>query len=459
MRSTCILIDATRADDFELFQFDSIRDAASAIADVYLITNGASVQIRETHLNISNEEIFSTDNNIKRVDNVVPGNPDLKLLALLKRPEMARYENFVRIEYDCVFSGRLRETIIQLVKLAEQYDVGFSSCFPNAEHSSDWPWWKTFENWKDPTLPPPGSLYAAFLPVLIFNRRFIEAYQKHLTDGWRGHYEMMVPSVAHWESMRTIDFGRNKNFNIDQSVFTVHSPAEFDSPSSKFFHPVKTFDNFRCLPTRTLKNYALHASDQVDRFMKHYANEKLSSAEFDLIKKRLRCSDNVLVYGAPGVVEAACSFGVQYTKFLTSDRRSVDEVTSSPRLRRDIESGNLKVQFINIGKTTGWGNPGFPEEPAKWSRYINSITGREYNTIVVAGRFRVALSANIYVRHYGSTDPDVIVTNFKSRDHYHALLQIYEVAEEAGNIVRLQFKENMVEAAESLVQSFSGDYR
>lgn len=459
MLKTCIWIDATRAGDFEKFQFSSIKKAADGIADVYLVTNLSEENDLENHINIHNSEIFSKENNIKQVEKIIPGNPDLKLLALLKKPNISAYENFVRMEFDCVFSGDLRETIRQIVQIAEQYDVGFSSSFPKADHSSGWPWWKTFENWKDGNAIEPEKIYAAFLPVLTFNRKFIDSYIKYLSLGWRGHYEVMVPSVAHWDSLKTIDFGRSEDFFIDPDVFTVHRPKAFDSPNSKFFHPVKNFSDFRRLPTRILKNYGKYEDVHSSKYLKTYASERLTSKEFDLIKKSIVSADSTLIYGSPGLVDVACAYGIQNIDFISSDRSAVSDVVDNETLSEHIKFGNLNVRYINIGKTSSWGNPAFPEEPEKWVRYISSVPKKEYDTIILSGRFRVSLSANIYLRYVNSVRPSVIVTNFQDREYYHDMLKMYQVSDMVGRTAVLSFIEGASEAAEEILREFSLDYR
>lgn len=270
---TCILLDATEIGAFERFQFEVFSRAMHGIVDVFLLSNKEDILLAsnvEKFIAIPNDEIFGPNGNAKGVSVLIPGNPDVKLLHALQHESLAKYDRFVRIEFDVVCAFGISDQLTQLLILAQDHDFCPVSFFRRKIPETDsWPWWKTFNNRYKPFSDIDGELFGGMLQICSFNRKFEHAYRRALADGWTAHYEVLMPTIAMWNELSIFNLGRTPL--IDYTVFGVHPPAQFTRKNSSFFHPVKNFAEFARLPPDSIRNYLKY----VDR-----VPEELRSLDF-----------------------------------------------------------------------------------------------------------------------------------------------------------------------------------
>lgn len=454
MTKTCFIVDATRAGHFELFQYQAISRAAEGLVDVFLLTNDSGAETVGNCANVSMDEILARSEFKITQTSLIPGNPDLKLLAFLSRPEMEVYESFIRMEYDCVFAESISNTIRELTRIAHTADLGVSGVFRKDQHPR-WVWWKTLKNDKSGETPAAEKMFGAFLPLMVFNRRFLETYRDYLRAGWTGHYEALFPSVANWADLRTVDFCAGDAFRIDKKVFTIHRPSRFDTDSGFMFHPVKSFGEFCSLPTRTLHYYNEYQSKKAFDEVKFYADEDLTADEFDYLKTNILRADNLVCLGRPGVAEAASYMGLQHVAFSTTRREEAVSFAKHPALR-DIRSiGGLSVRYNNVGRTDLGGKPIEPIDRHKWPRQTNlNWIPDDADLIILSGALRTATAAALYLQMQELPNTRVIIDCDPNHVDRDMLDDLFVSLGACGRMIEMGAREGKSVSANKVISHF-----
>lgn len=137
---------------------------------------------------------------------LMPGCLDLAVLYYARRnPD---YEYYWRIEYDVRFSGAWGE----FFSAFEQNDADLLTALVQTKRERpNWGWW--------PTLSVPPGVDAksvmpirAFHPVCRISGTGLLAIEGAYENGWKGHYEVTLPTILHHYGHRIEDFGGEGSF-------------------------------------------------------------------------------------------------------------------------------------------------------------------------------------------------------------------------------------------------------
>ena len=182
---------------------------------------------------------------------IVPGNSDLKLLAAWRKLRDKKYTHFIRIEYDVGIMSQSIGSLNNLVNWMLRYDLTGVRFFKYSEISNSWHWWTSL-------VTPEGITYininplmtvAGYFQIMSVSVRFLQQYSYVLALGWRGHFEVLMPTVAVLSGMSMGDikqYGEGKL--LSESQFRVihrneESLLEVDL-SKSLIHPVKSFNDY-----------------------------------------------------------------------------------------------------------------------------------------------------------------------------------------------------------------------
>lgn len=184
---------------------------------------------------------------------IVPGSAHYPLLAFARtRPDIARF--FV-IEQDVEFSGNWGDFVATVTAASPDFA---SSHLRGFDEDPTWLWWRSLR-------PPPGhsraqrdrsELRRTFNPVYCISRRAIDTLEQAHTEGWRGHFEVLMATILTHRGCRVADLAQLGGFYVGKEQFlpagtrgdlsTMRwrpsvNPQEFLARSTghTLFHPVK----------------------------------------------------------------------------------------------------------------------------------------------------------------------------------------------------------------------------
>lgn len=237
----CILFDSHGSDAFVVENFERYRQAAEGICYIYCCHDsdlGHAPAVSGPLVSLSREQVFGVIDHRKGND-LVPGNPDLKMLAAAR--QLPDFKRFIRVEYDVLPVGDVRHSIECLAEIACNSDLA-ASFIAKYQPGSGWRWWDT--------VTPPAScemdrrelearLCRAFLPLSAFSKAFLDIYADYLGRGWTGHYEALLPTVAEMEDRSRINLAAPRYGMIYREAFSPRTPHPADVPKgARFVHKV-----------------------------------------------------------------------------------------------------------------------------------------------------------------------------------------------------------------------------
>ncbi len=118
------------------------------------------------------------------------------------------------VEYDVRYTGRWQDFFASFDD--NHSDFLTSNVHPYHE-MPDWHWWE-LEGPERPIQPP--DKLRSFNPVFRLSRRALKYLHTALSNGWCGHYEVLLPTLLHRSGFTIEDFGGNGPFvspdNIDR---------------------------------------------------------------------------------------------------------------------------------------------------------------------------------------------------------------------------------------------------
>lgn len=235
------LLLAHALDDVTLARWREWRDGWAATHDTRLVlTAPHHAAVRALGLDgvvsVAPEEIFRAVLGPKAASGrIVPGNVDLVVLAVHRR--FPAWRHLVAAEYDVFLPGGF--AALRAAEAASEADL--VACQPRRpEDDPGWVHWRAAA----PGARDAGAPLSAMLfPLARWSARLFDALEAGYRDGWRGHYEVSVPSIA---AARGLACETWNDAAARAGVPPITSPRSFhwrrlrpDAPHLAY-HPVKT---------------------------------------------------------------------------------------------------------------------------------------------------------------------------------------------------------------------------
>lgn len=244
----CIVFGAHAITPFILSNFAAYKKGAAGLCPIFFCLHGN----KRFDNNEYNNTILITDHMIfdqteigrSRIRSVLPGSTDLMIIASIEA--LPKFSHYIFIEYDVVCTKDIRETLIRLIESASRFHL--SGSYINGEASDPaWMWWSSLKPPENTPLPSENKR-KAFLPLLCLSHYFVQEYKRSLIDGWQGHYETLMPTIASIKGLPIFDlccvgFTRYPQFNILKS----ENLDQENLPD--FVHPIKNYDDLAKIPT------------------------------------------------------------------------------------------------------------------------------------------------------------------------------------------------------------------
>jgi hypothetical protein len=249
---TCFLLDCTRLDAFSRHLLMGYRQALAGLCDVIAIVHdgqslsGSATGLEDGVLTLDHAAIFQEIAHSKDVARgLIPGNPDLKLIAAARR--LPGYEFYLRFEFDVICTRPLRAEMQRLLTQCERHD--FVASFVHGWKDDGWMWWNSFVAPRGRTMALQG-LKKAFLPMLGLSRSFLTVYE-------RGHYEVTMATVADQAGQSCLDLSAGPAPFTSWPQFNIGSPQKLAEHLPAFIHPVKSLEDLRDLGAVFADPYAV----------------------------------------------------------------------------------------------------------------------------------------------------------------------------------------------------------
>lgn len=112
-------------------------------------------------------------------------------------------------------------------------------------------------------------------------------------------------------------------------------------------------------------------------------------------------------------------------------------------VKQQINNSNYQIKYIDIeSKTNTWGYPGnkcdLEKQKAYSTEFKKYIKDLNPDTILIDGRYRVSCALQIH--EYIDTNCRVLFDDFLNRNHYHIVLEYYDIVNKVNNMVELRKK-------------------
>ncbi len=141
---------------------------------------------------------------IQRRPNVSGGFMDVPVMAAAA---LLDYEYVWCLEYDVDWTGDWANFFHLF---ADSNADLLTTTVYGREATLEWPWWKSAAS---PKRVAASNWLRAFHPVMRVSKRLIACYAEEMTDAaWEGHYEFLLPTIAHHHGLTVEDIGGHGPF-------------------------------------------------------------------------------------------------------------------------------------------------------------------------------------------------------------------------------------------------------
>ena len=199
-------------------------------------------------------------NYIPIVMNIVPGSNHFPVLQFFLNYQ--HYDHYWVVEDDVRFTGEWQ----YLFDFFNDYDHDFISChIRRFEQEPEWFWWGSlvhrFKN------IPVDMRIRSFNPIYRISKRALHFIHCTLQEQWKGHHEVLLPTLLYHNGYKILDFGGDGDFIAvgSQDRFYTSSCGDpkgvlsegtmrfrpvWNEPGdkiNKLYHPVKVRENKKVL--------------------------------------------------------------------------------------------------------------------------------------------------------------------------------------------------------------------
>ena len=201
---TAVLLVTDKSSIAIIHLFKELELALSGVADVIITYHQKEELVpevieRENHF-IFRDNILTQLGYIPLGEKLIPGNNHFPLLKFYK--EEKKYLNYWVIEDDVRYTGNWHK----LFESANLINADFvSSVLINWEDDRQWYWWKELKH--DIKVCPIQKRVASFNPIYRISYDALSFIDFCLKDKWRGHHEVLLPSLLKHGGYKIADFG------------------------------------------------------------------------------------------------------------------------------------------------------------------------------------------------------------------------------------------------------------
>jgi hypothetical protein len=238
-----------------------IKNAVAGNGDVILLYHNNNN--RQPSLPEDVKVVTFTDDVLKNLGykpirtRLLPGSNHFPVLQFfLTQPQ---YEYYWCIEDDVAFNGRWEEMFDAVSSL--HYDFIASHIRRHCD-IPDWFWWDSYRGPGEDF--DPDSLLSSFNPIYRISNKALAFIDLHLKKGYRGHHEVLIPTLLSRSGYSIADFSSEANHVTPHLSFCTLKTMRWipvvlfvGNSKNKLYHPVKPTIKFSQVIeyiTRTFQN-------------------------------------------------------------------------------------------------------------------------------------------------------------------------------------------------------------
>lgn len=240
-----ILYLTTKTNDWTLNAFHALELSMVKDADVYYAYHQQGDILPVPLHNIKHLFTFTSDILSElgytpiEVGKLIPGSNHFPLLKFFK--ENSDYDYYWLIEDDVRFSGEWNIFFDSFINNTADF---LSSFIETREENPNWFWWSYLKTANDKIAEV--KLLKSFNPIYRLSNQALTCIDDHLSNGWMGHHEVLLPTLLYNESFSIEDFGGtgsfvkegNEHMYYDETSMGV-KPLLSDRKKNYLYHPVK----------------------------------------------------------------------------------------------------------------------------------------------------------------------------------------------------------------------------
>ncbi len=235
--------------------FENIRRSTKHSGDAFFLydatRNIIPDKINKLHPYLYSEESLSRLPYPTIGQDILPGHAHFPVFQFFR--DNPDYDYYWVLEYDVKFSGEWRLFFDSFLKT----DADFLTCHirPYADER-DWPWWEL--NHPQEAIPLNERL-RSFNPIYRISKAALLFLHQAFKSGWRGHYEVALPTLLHKNGLSIRDISGSGKYTIPGMDNLFYSSSESSSggtltsgtfryrpafwrygrEKNKLYHPVK----------------------------------------------------------------------------------------------------------------------------------------------------------------------------------------------------------------------------
>ena len=240
-----ILYLTTKTNSWTLKAFWNLEHSMNQDADVYYVYHQQGGILPVSLQNIKHLFTFSSDILFElgytpiEEGRLVPGSNHFPLLKFFK--ENSDYDYYWLVEDDVSFSGEWNIFFDSFLKNNADF---LSSFIETREENPNWFWWSYLKTANDNVAK--DKLLKSFNPICRLSHQALACIDEHLSNGWMGHHEVLLPTLLYNKGFSIEDFGGtgsfvkegNEHMYYDETSMGV-KPLLSDGKKNYLFHPVK----------------------------------------------------------------------------------------------------------------------------------------------------------------------------------------------------------------------------
>lgn len=218
--------------------FNDIYSASKSWGDAFIVYHQTTDDIPDAikqvpHFTFTNDILEQL--NYISLGNEIQTNSHFPLLDFyLKNPS---YDYYWYIEDDVKFAGNWSCLFNFFSEYYIQPDFISSNLF-SIQEAPEWIWWETLCH---PFSQIPLYLrIRSFNPIIRISNAALRCIHLALKDKWRGHHEVLLPTILHLEGFHVADFGGRGTFVMpgQEDQFYISGPVSPNNTGTMRFRPL-----------------------------------------------------------------------------------------------------------------------------------------------------------------------------------------------------------------------------
>lgn len=241
-----ILFLSNRSDEFTMDAYNQLLQTVTSTRniDVYFAYHLHEKEVCPNSIKACSHIFLFTSSILTNLgygliaDNLLPGNNHIPLLYFFQKYD--GYDYYWLVEDDFRFTGKWQYLLDTFTNDSSDF---ISTHLQYQEEEQNWYWWNS--------LQAPDSIgkikkIKSFNPLCRLSKLALHIIDKALRNGWKGHHEVLIPTLCYNQGLTLEDFGGeglfvslgNKYRFYDNSTMGI-KPVLPNEKNNYFFHPVK----------------------------------------------------------------------------------------------------------------------------------------------------------------------------------------------------------------------------